>query len=355
MKKTLTITLTLILLFSITVAVTCVDYSKADPFYMAPERLPTEQGYIRSDGSIEPNTLPIQRDGNSYRFTDNMVNYSLTIETDYAVIDGDGFSLALPAYGEVSENGATKFAKPLISVSNRSNIIIKNVNFFKCSFAIEIENSTNIIIFKNKMSNCGTGIYCKGSSECSLVANELSSAGVTIKDCTSFNISHNRSSQNTYGANIFTLGNSNVTRNSFSNNLFFGLYFNGDHINNQIYANNFINNDVAGLSFAHTPSGNNSFSGNYWSGNPVEILDYFQERQDPTPLSNQVSIEFKQPPFTLPTNSPAPTATTPIPTTPANNKLQFNQTTLLAVIAVCAVAVCAGLAAYFKKYVRHRR
>jgi hypothetical protein len=64
-----------------------------------PEKLATDQGYIRSSGAIDPPTLPIQRKGNVYRFTDNIINCTFEIERDGVVIDGNGFLLSVPAFG----------------------------------------------------------------------------------------------------------------------------------------------------------------------------------------------------------------------------------------------------------------
>ena len=43
--------------------------------------------YIRSDGSVDPPTAPIQRDVNVYTFTDNIYD-EIIVETSNIIIDG---------------------------------------------------------------------------------------------------------------------------------------------------------------------------------------------------------------------------------------------------------------------------
>ena len=48
--------------------------------------------YIKPDGSVDPPTAPIQRDGNIYTFTDNIFE-SIVVERDNIEIDGAGYTL----------------------------------------------------------------------------------------------------------------------------------------------------------------------------------------------------------------------------------------------------------------------
>jgi len=319
-----------------------------------PEKLATDQGYIRSSGAIDPPTLPIQREGNVYRFTDNIINCTFEIEIDDVVIDGNGFLLSVPAFGEIDKNHQVKGASPLISISNKSNIIVKNVTFDKYSNAIDVRNSTKIIILQNTMRNGNTGIYMLRSANCSLLANEISDnslRGVLIQDCTSLDISYNTISNNGYAGieiddltrHIFNgLEHSNFTRNTFSGNNYAGLYFLGHHKNNQIFENNFINNNI-GLSFMGGPSVNNSFNNNYWRGDQLQINDQNIDRVDQSPLASPVSTSFDASLFPLPSPaqkpSPEPDSTSePFPTT---------LVAIASALLFCITGV--GLLVYFKK------
>lgn len=48
--------------------------------------------YIRADGSIDPPTAPIKRNGNTYTFTNNIYD-SIVVERSNVIIDGAGYIL----------------------------------------------------------------------------------------------------------------------------------------------------------------------------------------------------------------------------------------------------------------------
>lgn len=54
--------------------------------------------YIRADGSIDPTTAPIQRNGDVYNLTGNITNDAdgIVVERDNIVIDGSGFVIEGP-------------------------------------------------------------------------------------------------------------------------------------------------------------------------------------------------------------------------------------------------------------------
>jgi hypothetical protein len=52
--------------------------------------------FIRSDGSIEPSTAPIQHTGSVYTLTDNIQNCNITIQRNNIIFDGSGFNLQGP-------------------------------------------------------------------------------------------------------------------------------------------------------------------------------------------------------------------------------------------------------------------
>jgi parallel beta-helix repeat protein len=130
-----------------------------------------------------------------------MINWTLTIELSNIMIEGNGFSISLPAYGEKDVNNFVKQAGPLLSISDRSNIIIKNVTFNKGLSAINIVNSSQIILLENTVQRFSKGVHLLRSVNCSLLANEIadnSAYGVLLQDCLSLNVSHNKISNNGY-------------------------------------------------------------------------------------------------------------------------------------------------------------
>ncbi len=92
-------------------ALTLVDLITANPG-IAP---PLLEVYIRSDGSIDPATVPIQRVGSIYTFTGDLMNSTLIVERDSVVIDGAGYKL----------QGNGNFWNTGITLTNRRNVFIK--------------------------------------------------------------------------------------------------------------------------------------------------------------------------------------------------------------------------------------
>ena len=178
-----------------------ISSTNANGIPYIPENLPIEQAYIRSNGDVDPPTLPIQRSNNTYVLKDNILNYSIVIEKDNVVLDGNGSLLRIPAYGETDEYGYVKSVNPLIQISNKSNIIIKNIIFDRYATGIQIKNSSNIIIIQNTISNGNSGISMFHSTKCSIIANRIvgnALFGVLIQDSTFLNIAYNIISRNRY-------------------------------------------------------------------------------------------------------------------------------------------------------------
>src|SRR3989304_2725105 len=80
----------LVCLLIVTIGGHFVDLAEANFF---PISTPQPAFVIKSDGSVDPSTAPIHRDGNSYTFTDNIVDYTVAVERDNIVLDGNGYTL----------------------------------------------------------------------------------------------------------------------------------------------------------------------------------------------------------------------------------------------------------------------
>jgi parallel beta-helix repeat protein len=132
MKKITTVALLLILSF-ILVSIPQIEIVRAESTI-----------YIRADGSVE-GTAKIQRDGDIYTFTDD-VFYSIVVEKDDIMIDGVGYSLQ----GEGSGCG--------IYISDRGNMIVKNMQIDNFLYGVYVDNSSNIIVTGNSITNNTYGI-----------------------------------------------------------------------------------------------------------------------------------------------------------------------------------------------------
>lgn len=135
-----------------------------------PIPIPQPAFTIRSDGSIDPPTASIHRDGNVYTLTDNIVNYTIAAERDNIVIDGGGY--ALQGNGNSTgiflknrngitvrnmkisgfEYGIRLFAEDFMSMTSVNNILADNL-FTDNKYGIYISYSVNNTLRRNQMTN----------------------------------------------------------------------------------------------------------------------------------------------------------------------------------------------------------
>ena len=145
-----------------------------------------------SSGNI---TIPIQRAGDVYTFTDNLYQSSLVVRRNDIVVDGAGY------YITGIEGTGTG-----IDLTNTNNVTIKNFNlnggFF---FGIYAFNSSSNTITGNTVINCIRGIIVENSS-------------TTI-------VSSNNLTRNDNGLSIYFSTNNELRNNIMYNNRFnFGVY-----------------------------------------------------------------------------------------------------------------------------------
>jgi nitrous oxidase accessory protein NosD len=239
MKRTgLALTLILALLCLAVAGVLQINSVKANGF-----PLPVTGIYIRSSGNIEsvyvtydgsvPSTAPIQRNGNTYTFTSDILNAYVEVECDNIVIDGAGFTL----------QGQMPYG---IRLENRSNVLIKNVNFKGFYYAVNIRTSSHIVIAHNGLF--GSGGLNLDSSIDNLIANNnitgVHNVGIGIRG---------------KSYNNLIVGN-----NFVETRIAVGINSGG----NAFYHNNFFNSSSSSITVSdsrHINSWNDSKEGNYWS------------------------------------------------------------------------------------------
>ena len=105
----------------------------------------TETIYIRADGSIDPPTAPIQRDGDTYTLTGNITSDAdgIVIERDNMTLDGSGCTLDCPSIHPLG-----------IGLSGRKNVTIKNMEMRGFGYSIWLYQSSNIVITSNSITEC---------------------------------------------------------------------------------------------------------------------------------------------------------------------------------------------------------
>jgi parallel beta-helix repeat protein len=209
--------------------------------------------YIKSDGSVDPDTAPIQIDGNVYSFTDDIFG-SIVVENDNIVVDGLGYTVQ----GDGSGTG--------MNLTGRSNVTIVNAKIkdfrygiFHDYFQIPVPPSEN-------MTNNNDAVHLSNSG------NTIS--GNTITDNV-YGIHLSCASGNTISGNIITnnyndillkpSGNNNISGNTIANN-WYGIHVSGTSDYNSIFGNNITANGYCGI-FLDDFSSLNTIVGNIITNN----------------------------------------------------------------------------------------
>ena len=208
----------------------------ASMLYSAFKIMPAEAAgtiYIRADGSIDPPTAPIQRNGNVYTLTSNITSDAdpaIVVERDNIVVDGSGFT--------VEGTGAILFRG--IYLNGRSNVTIKNTAIEAFDCGIFLASSSNNIIGNNITANnyCGIWLYSPSSGN-SISGNNITNNGVGILlDSSSNNIvSGNNIANNWHGIYLSRSSNNCIAQNNLTANDWFGMRIEASSSNNSITEN----------------------------------------------------------------------------------------------------------------------
>jgi hypothetical protein len=129
--------------------------------------------FIQPDGSIYPNTAPIQRSGDSYTFTDN-IYAAIKILKSNIILDGAGYTLSGPFNGNSSDiwvigSGPDKdtLAQYTIGVdlgnSSVNGITIENLNVENFSIGMYIWTKNNTVTGNAVLQNI-VGMLISGSN-----------------------------------------------------------------------------------------------------------------------------------------------------------------------------------------------
>jgi len=213
--------------------------------------------YIRSDGSIDPSTAPIQRVGNTYTFTAD-INDRIIIERDNIILNGNSYKLvgAGASYG--------------IYFENRNNVTIRNVYITGFKYGIYLKLSTNCKIDCNWLdSNELGGIWIGESTNNEITNNAIiySYAGILLTWSNNTNIVANNVVRNNQLGLLLIVSNNNIIRdNVISKSSIGGIYLDRSH-NNLIYHNNMLSNtpQVVISDAINTWDDGYPPGGNYWS------------------------------------------------------------------------------------------
>lgn len=139
MNKTVAATILTIVLFNMLTSAFSLELSEAE-----------ETIYVRSDGTIDPPTAPIQRDREIYTFTDN-ISEPIILQKNNTVVDGNGYAL---------EGNGISYG---FDLSNTENITVKNTKISNFSAGIRLYYSTDATLINNTIKKCVYGILLSKS------------------------------------------------------------------------------------------------------------------------------------------------------------------------------------------------
>lgn len=202
--------------------------------------------YIRADGSIDPITAPIQREGNLYTFADNIYD-EIVIERSHIVVDGNNCKLE----GSGSGRG--------FSIFNLSNVIIQNMNIENFSQGVYIYFSYASFILNSTLTNNGMGL-------------SLWSSGDTL--------SNNILMNNDYGIHMYWSFDNTLWGNTIANNSR-GILL--QYSSENILFHNNLNNTIQARTYE---SYNNIWDSGYPSGGNC-WMDYTDEDTHSGPLQDR--------------------------------------------------------------------
>jgi len=221
--------------------------------------------YIRADGSIDPPDAPIiTYDNVTYTLTDNITSSAdgIVVERDNIVINGAGYTIQ--GINPPPHSNGTG-----ISLPERSNVIIRNINIKHFKHGISLSYSSNISILGNNITaNYHFGIFLKHSSNNSISRNNIMNTynnGIGIYSSSNNNkIIENNMTRNYLNIHSVTSSNNTISDNNLSNSLIsVSLYsFSND---NKISGNDVSSNHEGIVLDDHCLS--NSISGNKITGN----------------------------------------------------------------------------------------
>jgi parallel beta-helix repeat protein len=230
-------------------------------------RAQTETIHIIADGSVSPSYAPVSSvDDITYTFTGNIsypAYFGIIIERSNVVIDGNGYTVQgnytgtepIPRLGS-SDNSVG------LSLTDISNVTVKNANFKNFHFGIVLRDSDNDVITGNNATQNNIGIFANNSTNNIVSGNSATEnrAGIYIDYCSNSTVSGNDVTAIGGDRGIYLYASSNNTvsgNNARASN--FGIEV--DHSSGNIVSGNSATQNGGAIDI-DLSSSNNTVSGN---------------------------------------------------------------------------------------------
>ena len=225
-NKILAVSLVLALIVSPLTGLLFVSSASANPY--TPLHLPKIT--INSDGSITPQTSYINRTGNTYTLTKDIIQqYSIEISRSNIVFDGAGHMINVTVDGVFSDNGYPAFYVDVgINLVDVHNVLVRNVTAYGNNHNINLQGCYSCQIIE---------VTCKDIR----ILGDYN----TVTDCNS-------------GVSVFVGNNNLITKNNISY-----VFVGSECSSNKFYQNNFYLTDYP--EFFSSSYWDNGSIGNYWS------------------------------------------------------------------------------------------
>ena len=107
--------------------------------------------YIRSNGDVEPETAPIERLGNNYKLTGDIVMHTIVIQRDNIVLDGSGYL--------IKGNGSWMGLAKRLGDGGNNGIVIASQSYINITgFTIEKYTTGLRLIGSSRIDLMGNGL-----------------------------------------------------------------------------------------------------------------------------------------------------------------------------------------------------
>jgi len=265
-------------------------------FNVLPVKAAMAAVYIMADGSIDPSTAPIQRNGNIYTLTDNITSDydGIWIQRSNVVLDGAGYT-AQRSEGKVGGGSG-------IYLQGRNNVTIMNVEITHFSIGIEITGSSHDNVSGNIITaNNDYGIWLDSSSnnniENNIVAsngqlNQTMGDGIMLGSSSGNNVSGNYVTANgRMGIWLSDSSSNRISGNNITDNGYSGIWLSFRCPNNAIVGNNITGNGGHGIELYDTSY--TSISGNYIATNGYDGI-VLGSSSDNSVVGNSITWNYMQ-------------------------------------------------------------